>query len=46
MDREILNLSWKPIGLISDMDRFDAAWQATECKEKQTLKELKSICYS
>ncbi|MFD2285019.1 winged helix-turn-helix transcriptional regulator [Pedobacter petrophilus] len=40
---QILGLNWKLIGLISDIDRFDAAWQAIERKEGQTLKELKYI---
>ena len=38
-----LDLNWKLISLISDIDRFDAAWQAIERREGHTLKELKSI---
>lgn len=40
---QTLNLNWKLIRLISDIDRFDAAWQAIERREGHTLKELKSI---
>ena len=38
-----LNIDWKLINLISEIDRFDANWTAIERKEKQNLKELKSI---
>lgn len=38
-----LNIDWKLINLISDIDRFDANWTAIERKEGQSLKELKSI---
>jgi len=38
-----LDLNWKLISLISDIDRFDAAWQSIERREGQTLRELKSI---
>jgi hypothetical protein len=29
--------------MISEIDRFDASWQAVERREGQSLKELKSI---
>jgi Fic family protein len=38
-----LDIDWKLINLISEIDRFDANWTAIERKEGQTLKELKSI---
>ena len=38
-----LNIDWKLIALISEIDRFDANWTAIERKEGQSLKELKSI---
>ena len=38
-----LNIDWKLINLISEIDRFDANWTAFERKEGQSLKELKSI---
>lgn len=38
-----LELNWKLISLISDIDRFDASWAAIERREGQSLKELKSI---
>jgi Fic family protein len=41
--RETLDLNWKLISLISEIDRFDAAWQAIERREGQSLKELKSM---
>jgi Fic family protein len=40
---ETLHLNWKLINLISEIDRFDASWQAVERREGQSLKELKSI---
>lgn len=40
---EFLNINWKLIALISEIDRFDASWKAIERKEGQSLKELKSI---
>lgn len=40
---ETLDLNWKLISLISEIDRFDASWQAIERREGQSLKELKSI---
>jgi Fic family protein len=38
-----LDIDWKMINLISQIDRFDANWKAIERKEGQNLKELKSI---
>ena len=38
-----LNVDWKLIKLISEIDRFDANWTSIERKEGQSLKELKSI---
>ncbi len=38
-----LNIDWRLINLISEIDRFDANWTAIERKEGQSLKELKSI---
>lgn len=38
-----LNIDWKLISLISEIDRFDANWTAIERKEGQSLKELKSM---
>jgi Fic family protein len=38
-----LNIDWKLINVISEIDRFDANWTAIERKEGQNLKELKSI---
>jgi len=38
-----LNIDWNLINLISEIDRFDANWTAIERKERQSLKELKSI---
>lgn len=40
---EFLDINWSLIGLISDIDRFDASWAAIERREGQSLKELKSI---
>ncbi len=40
---EILDLNWKLVNLISEIDRFDASWQAVERREGQSLKELKYI---
>lgn len=39
----MLNIDWKLINLISEIERFDANWTAIERKEGQILKELKSI---
>ncbi len=38
-----LNIDWKLIKLISEIDRFDANWAGIERKEGQSLKELKSV---
>ena len=38
-----LNLDWQLINLISQIDRFDASWTSIERREKQSLKQLKSI---
>ena len=38
-----LNIDWKLINFISEIDRFDANWTSIERKEGQSLKELKSI---
>ena len=38
-----LSLNWKLVQTISALDRFDASWTALEKKERQSLKELKSI---
>jgi Fic family protein len=38
-----LLLDWKLIGLISQIDRFDASWSTIEKREGQSLKQLKSI---
>ncbi|WP_298146923.1 Fic family protein [Flavobacterium sp.] len=38
-----LNIDWKLINLISEIDRFDANWTAVERREGGSLKELKSI---
>ncbi len=38
-----VNLDWQLIGLISEIDRFDASWTSIERVEQQNLKQLKSI---
>ena len=38
-----LKLDWQLISLISQIDRFDASWTSIERREKQSLKQLKSI---
>ena len=38
-----LNLNWKLINTISEIDRFDASWATVERKEGQSLKQLKNI---
>lgn len=38
-----INIDWQLIGLISEIDRFDASWSSIERVEKQNLKQLKSI---
>src|SRR5438094_676929 len=39
----ILSPDWKLIQQISKLDRFDASWSAIEKRERQTLRQLKSI---
>ncbi len=39
----VLDIDWKLIGIISQIDRFDASWSTIEKKEGQSLKQLKSI---
>jgi Fic family protein len=38
-----IDLDWKLISIISQIDRFDASWTTIEKKEGQSLKQLKSI---
>jgi Fic family protein len=38
-----LNLDWQFIGILSQIDRFDASWSSIEKREGQSLKQLKSI---
>ncbi len=38
-----IDLDWKLIDIISQLDRFDASWTSIEKKESQSLKQLKSI---
>jgi Fic family protein len=38
-----LNLNWKLISLISQIDRFDASWSSVEKREGQSLKQLKAF---
>lgn len=38
-----IDIDWKLINLISQIDRFDASWSTIEKKEGQSLKQLKSI---
>uniref|UniRef100_UPI00404AD31D Fic family protein n=1 Tax=Flavobacterium sp. TaxID=239 RepID=UPI00404AD31D len=38
-----INIDWELIGVISQIDRFDASWATIEKKEGQSLKQLKSI---
>lgn len=38
-----LNLDWRLINMISQIDRFDASWASIEKREGQSLKQLKSI---
>lgn len=38
-----LNLDWNLMGLVSQIDRFDAAWGTIEKKEGQGLRQLKSV---
>jgi len=39
----MLEIDWKLIRLISQIDRFDASWSTIEKKEGRSLKQLKSI---
>jgi Fic family protein len=38
-----IDIDWKLISIISQIDRFDASWTTIEKKEGQSLKQLKSI---
>ncbi|WP_075350244.1 Fic family protein [Algoriphagus marinus] len=38
-----IDIDWKLIGIISQIDRFDATWSSIEKRETQSLKQLKSI---
>lgn len=38
-----IKIDWKSIGLISDIDRFDAQWSAIEQREGQSLRQLRTI---
>ena len=38
-----LPLNWELLGVISQIDRFDATWSSIEKREGQSLKQLKSI---
>lgn len=38
-----LDIDWKLIGVISQIDRFDASWSSIEKREGQSLKQLKTI---
>lgn len=38
-----LDINWKLINTLSQIDRFDASWSSIEKKEGQSLKQLKSI---
>jgi len=38
-----IDIDWKLIGIISQIDRFDAKWSSIEKREAQSLKQLKSI---
>ncbi len=38
-----INLDWDLLGIISQIDRFDASWGTIEKREGKTLKQLKSI---
>jgi Fic family protein len=47
MDNKIhtftIDIDWKLISMISQIDRFDASWSSIERKEGQSLKQLKSM---
>ena len=38
-----IDIGWKLINIISQLDRFDGSWAAVERKEGQSLKQLKSV---
>jgi hypothetical protein len=38
-----INIDWGLIGVISQIDRFDATWSTIEKKEAQSLKQLKQF---
>ncbi|MFT7451370.1 MAG: hypothetical protein ACI9VN_002094, partial [Patescibacteria group bacterium] len=38
-----LKLDWQMLGIMSQIDRFDASWSLIEKREGQSLKQLKSI---
>ncbi len=38
-----LDIDWSIIGMISDIDRFDASWSSIEKRESQSLKQLKYV---
>lgn len=38
-----IDIDWKLIGIISQIDRFDASWNSIEKREGQSLKQLKTI---
>jgi len=38
-----IDLNWELLNLISHIDRFDAGWSAIEKRERQSLRQLKSI---
>ena len=38
-----IDIDWKLISIISQIDRFDASWATIEKREGQSLKQLKSI---
>ncbi len=38
-----IDIDWKLINVISQIDRFDASWSSIERKEGQSLKQLKSV---
>jgi len=39
----VLDIDWKLIGIISQIDRFDASWASIEKRESQSLLQLKSL---
>lgn len=38
-----VDLNWQLIGIVSQIDRFDASWSSIEKREGDSLRELKSI---